>query len=346
MKMMKIRWLSLESAVNRVLQQYKALFDFFEVEAEEKNNKKAQKIFNLLANRWNKHYLQLLAYILPIVNARNVEFQSENPKIHEVYGKMESLFKAIVDNYINSDFVQRTDAEFILFHEQTSENAKYWLPLSKVFLGPLLKADLACLPPGVPAQKFVDFRQKCREFYITLATEISNRFPFKNLEMKMLQELEFMDPMTLPCVRDISITARFFNMDIERIAQEFKEVKIMYKNSGAIDSSKFWERVKKAQRGDDSLQFPLISQLIEKLEVLPHSSADCERVFSAINRNKTRARASLGTKTISGILHGKNLLKNKTLQSIDVTPLLKYLNNEMYNRDDEDEDDELQNEIE
>lgn len=41
---------------------------------------------------------------------------------------------------------------------------------------------------------------------------------------------------------------------------------------------------------------------------LPHSNADCERVFSAVNCMKTKIRNRLSTETINGALHTKQHL--------------------------------------
>lgn len=42
---------------------------------------------------------------------------------------------------------------------------------------------------------------------------------------------------------------------------------------------------------------------------LPHSNADCERVFSTVNCIKTKQRNRLNTDTINGALHTKQYIK-------------------------------------
>jgi len=62
------------------------------------------------------------------------------------------------------------------------------------------------------------------------------------------------------------------------------------------------------KKGDEKLAYPEINKLVSYLLTLPHSSACVERIFSAINLNKTKTRNRLGTETLSGILHIKRLI--------------------------------------
>lgn len=43
---------------------------------------------------------------------------------------------------------------------------------------------------------------------------------------------------------------------------------------------------------------------------LPHSNANCERVFSSVNCLKTKLRSRLNTTTINGVLHAKQNIKS------------------------------------
>lgn len=42
---------------------------------------------------------------------------------------------------------------------------------------------------------------------------------------------------------------------------------------------------------------------------MPHSNADCERIFSSVNYMKTKTRSNLITETVSGLLHTKQCVK-------------------------------------
>lgn len=73
--------------------------------------------------------------------------------------------------------------------------------------------------------------------------------------------------------------------------------------------------------------FPLLAEFTQKLLMLPHSSANVERLFSSINLMKTNIRNKLSTDTLSGLLHTKGGLKINQEPSQEQ---IKHLNKYMY----------------
>ncbi|XP_039278769.1 uncharacterized protein LOC120350252 [Nilaparvata lugens] len=90
--------------------------------------------------------------------------------------------------------------------------------------------------------------------------------------------------------------------------------KYTHRTTGKDQSStvSFWKEVKKTKKGDDMEAFPNLNSFVAQIFTLPHSSACVERVFSAVNLNKTKTRNRLRTKTLTGLLHKKTLLRQKT----------------------------------
>ncbi|CAB3254883.1 unnamed protein product [Arctia plantaginis] len=76
----------------------------------------------------------------------------------------------------------------------------------------------------------------------------------------------------------------------------------------------FWHQVAQLQNKDGKKPFSTLSNFMLQILCLPHSNADCERVFSQIDDIKTDKRNKLVTKTVTGNLlaeqcikrHGKN----------------------------------------
>jgi hypothetical protein len=71
----------------------------------------------------------------------------------------------------------------------------------------------------------------------------------------------------------------------------------------------FWRLVRNIKKGDDTETYPNINFLVKNILLLPHSSASVERIFSAINLNKTTVRNRLQPDTLSEIIHAKRLMK-------------------------------------
>ena len=78
----KTRWLSLHSAVKRLLEQLPELQLFFTQATVEDRVIVAETILQKLNNPLSKLYLEYLDIVLPNFNDLNREMQRENPKIY------------------------------------------------------------------------------------------------------------------------------------------------------------------------------------------------------------------------------------------------------------------------
>lgn len=308
LKFVKVRWLSLSATVARFIEQYDALYAFFEAESRSKIKKtadKANKIYQNLRNKFTYLYLLFLNHVLPFVNKRNAMFQSESPKIFDLHAEMKSLFKTIVSCYLNEEYVTRTDPELIEYIQQTNENKHNWELLKNIDLGVLVAAEITALlsKPQAPFEEVRKFQENCRSFLIELGREIYQRFSFNELNIRMLEKLSFMLPESMNNFRNINEVAMCFGFEQEALQKEFKLMKFKYLKNSTVDADMitFWKKIV------DDEEFPLMKKLADIVFVLPHSSAAVERSFSAINLNKTKFRSRLESATISGILHSKTL---------------------------------------
>lgn len=84
------------------------------------------------------------------------------------------------------------------------------------------------------------------------------------------------------------------------------------------------------KKGDNTEMFPLLSQFVQKLLALPHSSANVERLFSSVNLLKTMTRNKLSTDTLQGILHTKRFLRESAEQPIITEDHYNLFNQNMY----------------
>ena len=76
----------------------------------------------------------------------------------------------------------------------------------------------------------------------------------------------------------------------------------MQSNEKITDYANFWKIISTFKTADDRPTFPLM-KLVNFINVLPHSSATVERLFSFVNLNKTNTRNHLSTDSLIGIIH-------------------------------------------
>lgn len=129
MQLSGTRWLSLLAAIERILEQYKALQSFFHLE------KFKDVLFNTIISNYlddpkNKLYLEFLTFILPTIVNVNLEFQSKAPKLYLLY-RIASAYKFILQCYIKRTILNNTDNSVLQYR-----NPENYLPAENIYLGP------------------------------------------------------------------------------------------------------------------------------------------------------------------------------------------------------------------
>lgn len=99
------RWLSLESVVLRLLEQYNALKLYFVDALVNDRLLAAETILQKLNDPLSKPFLQFLKFILPIFNNLNREMQSTSPQIYHLRTKIVGVYKTILKCFIRRDLI-------------------------------------------------------------------------------------------------------------------------------------------------------------------------------------------------------------------------------------------------
>jgi len=167
------RWLSVNAAVKRVIEQFEALKAYFTLQNFE-NDKLAtdacKNIYKCLNNPIYKLYFEFLEYILPVITDLNAEFQSEKPKVYLLYSRMAETYKFILSCYIRDNILKSIDISELQY-----SNPVNFKPNEDIYFGPKVAAALSNNVLNSIDKMF--FQTKCLEFYIELAKQIFTRFP-------------------------------------------------------------------------------------------------------------------------------------------------------------------------
>ena len=94
-----------------MLEQWPALTLYFEEFAADKSYEciNANNLFGGFTNGRVKPYYLFLSYILQIINKLNVEFQSEQVKIHKLDARISDLYRTILRNFMRKDYLESTE---------------------------------------------------------------------------------------------------------------------------------------------------------------------------------------------------------------------------------------------
>lgn len=325
------RWLSLESAVKRMLEQYDALLLFFTDIVFSERLLIAEAILTRLKDPLTKCFLEFLEFVLSFFNNMNKEMQSSHPKIHKIYGNLIATYKTILECFIKRDVLITTPPEKINFKDPHN-----YYPLADIYLGAKVAISEIKL---INDQKHM-LRTRCLDFFVESCVQINSRFDFNN---DIFKNLSIIDPVNvvagaIPSI--VPLAQNFPNLitgnEIQILDNEWRLLRnttIDFDPTGSIEH--FWVSIRNKCFGDNSPMFRTLSNFVLKLLCLPHSSANVERIFSQVNLLKTKQRNKLSTCSIVGLLHSKTYLsrsKENSCFNFDSRDLMKLHNSEMYKK--------------
>lgn len=327
LKVCDTRWLSHKEAVQRILEQYIALKEFFQKEvAASPGDETASGILQMLQSPLTEVYLQFLNYSLSLVCDLNVEFQSELPKIYCLHSRVEGVYRTILSCYIKPNILQKQ------VNEIQYRNPANYVPLDQIYIGP--HGSLVLSKLNVNQSDLQKFRVNCLNFLVELSHQLYTRFPFNDPTMKGLKTYEFLNPNNFSQIQSITPAVAMFENrfeDIYKLDEEYRKLKFMGNENQMKQGEsvlKFWKRIGDLQLGNEQYMFPNLTKLVKLILTLPHSSACVERIFSTITLNKTKTRNRLQEDSLSGIIRTQGTMKKegKSSHDFDAQKILQYYN--------------------
>ena len=286
------RWLSLERCLKRLIEQWPALYCYFDRTAEsEPGNDRVQRVAKQLKDPEVKLFCHFVVYAFKPLNIFSTAFQTHASCIGTLQADVRKLLNSFVSNFVDPEVIKSTDDITSIDFTDTS------VQLSNDELGIgtstrlLWCGELEELVGTALERRFFKY---VRIFYETCVRKMIDKFPFND---NTLQQLAFLDPRN----RDntslsgiIQLASRFTSFspeEMDTLGMEFRDYRASpldqlptydAKEAGAVDH--FWAAMAKIYSIMDSevYRFGLLSQFAQVLLVLPHSNADPERLFSMV----------------------------------------------------------------
>lgn len=167
-------------------------------------------------------------------------------------------------------------------------------------------------------------KKRCIDFTVKLINELQNRLP-PNIEiltkMNKLSTTEVLRTKTNDSdIIDLAQELGFKNVSvIEKITQQWNNINFI-KWRNIENTTDFWVEVQSYKDAGNENPFRELCSLAFTVLSLPHSNAEIERVFSAMNLIKSKLRNRMGLATLNSILMIRSTLKrmNKTCFSYEL----------------------------
>ncbi|KAK3931743.1 Zinc finger protein 862, partial [Frankliniella fusca] len=313
------RWLSLQSVVNRILEQWDHLKAYFQLKVLDARVIAATNVLNYMNDPTTKQYYHFLQWALPRFVDLNELFQSDRPLITIVHKKMCAAYKHLILAFMDRAHVKRTPLDQI----NPLDTSKH-IPLSNIYLGvKVLKGfsepPISNHPDKVNMEKC--FRDRCKAFLVKGCTEMRQRFDFNSnspfARMACLSPAEAMSRTKEPTLLHLIETVpRICDPnDLDRVQQLDDQWQLLDKREFTdgmkeMEVDDFWITVRDYTDLDGKQIFKELDTFALHVLSLPHSNAACERCFSKINLIKTKIRNRMMTETLNGLLLASHCAKD------------------------------------
>jgi hypothetical protein len=317
LRLSQTRWLSLESVVHRILEQWDALKLFFCNTWFEERLNAAETIYVSLQDPFTKMFYFFLDWVLPKFNSLNKLFQGEKVLITYMHSRMQRDYKDLLCSYMKRDYVMKTNLSQI-----NPANESQFLSPSIMYLGVnvlnALQDEDICKEKG----KVDDFMVRCRSFLVITCQELKKRYDFDDPVFSKLHILDTKHAMSKEVTRQPSLLPlmkllpRICNSrNYQIIDDQWRKLPDSLPEETFMNSDTepdiFWANLLELKNHSGENEFKEIAQFALDVMVLPHSSASCERVFSKVNLMKTKSRNKLQTPVLNGLLHTDQSVKRR-----------------------------------
>lgn len=307
------RWLSMKMCVDRILEQYEPLTQYFTQLVFDDPTYTNDHILKALKNPFTKAYLEFLSYNLGRLTSFNKLFQSDMPLLHELRSEISSLITSLCSDFMNIDYVKKQRVESINIKDE-----KHYVPLSMVYLGMSATDTIQGISKelGNNSRDIELFYRQCRDFLIECVHQIRSRFD----DLEKFDFLTYLCPEVALNLKQPSLSLVFNKLpylknnsgiDCEAADREWRQQAMIEGRDTSMEFRQFWELVFKAKTSTGAHKFSNLSKVLCILLSFPFSNASVERIFSQLKLIKTEHRTALKHESLVGLLTTKLALNQK-----------------------------------
>ena len=310
------RWLSLERCVKRLIEQWPALYAYFDRQVDiEPTDDHVQRVAKQLADPEVKLFCHFVAYAIKPINKFNIAFQTHASRIGTLRSDVRKLLRRLLSNFVEPDVLRSMDDILSINYQDRDQQVKD----DELGIGTstrmLLCGELEDEVVGTRIE--TRFFRSVREFYETSVTKMLAKFPFSD---NIFEDLAFLDPRNRSLSSPtgmIRLANRFTSLETDEIdclVMELRDYRAAsdselptfdHREYAAIDH--FWAAMAEVKlvTDEESFRFGMLSRVAKVLLILPHSNADPERLFSMVRKIETELRKQLDPSTVCDLLSVK-----------------------------------------
>ena len=309
-KHVNVRWLSLQKAVERILNLYTLSRTYFL--SEGLKEARIIRLFKLYENPMYEIHLLFYQAALPAFTTFNLYLQRDSPQIYALHGQMQILLRKMLSKFILTTVIRDTSELADINYEDRANQVED----HKLFVGLMTRSEIQKKLEGgeITPRDEVKFYAAIRAFYTAGVAYILEWFPLKEPVVKDSQFVNFFTKeecdfgMVATFVQRYPALLDFKDEDLDKLNEEFIDYQTLSREdiptsvwdeaservdadgggiSWRMDTVWSYLRILKLP-GVEVRRFPMLSKVAQVVLTILHSNAGEERFFFRHSQDPTR----------------------------------------------------------
>lgn len=318
------RWMSIETAVNRILEQWVELELHFAMVKQTEKCYMAEQLHLMYQDKTNLCYLYFLSSVLTPLQKVNKLFESNDVDITKILSSLMNLLKSLMSIIVPA----RPDFDVL-----KSNIHDYIIP--QPYLGYRCEEEIKKMKNSNVLNSTMEssLRNRCINFLTHLLEELRARLPNN---ISILEKIELLSVENMRGSKRLSIipllkTFGVSDSSIEKILWQYNNIASIYSTISEIKNTEtFWIEMSKQRDASNENPFADLCNFALNVLSMSYSNAEVERVFSAMNLIKNKQRNRMEDLLLNSIVFLKTQMRvqSKCCYSFEVNErILKKIGN-------------------
>lgn len=247
-------------------------------------------------------------------------FQRDEPLIHRMHGILVSQLSRLLSRFVKPNVIRQAKniTQIDLAneaHHKSNDEVQIGFECKQ-----FLKENEASLD-------LKTFFQGVKNFYIAAASYMIHNYPFNEELLVNAEVLDISQRSTAKFTTVEYFTSRFSLIPDDKMDQLQDEFNLYQIDETIDDCTKDVTRIDQKWHVIGQMmelsryqrKYSLLSQVMKCVLVVFHSNSDAERVFSMVDKIKTKHRGNMSTRTMSSLLTHKLSMQNRNLKCYTTT---------------------------
>lgn len=267
-----------------------------------------ERLFYFLTSYVNLAYELFLKNVIPIFERVNCQLQSQAPQVHLLQSLLVQLLRDLMARFVNPSAMKACASPLeVPYQDLKNQKADEDLVLGSRTLS---------VVEGLPTSDKQQFFSAVRQYFAVACDYIRHKFPLEDATLKKAEvaNLKFLSSASFKSLGFFiesfpQLLSQEMNMSreeaLDALEVEFAELQAYDVSKDILNEERIdiqWSEVGRITSIDGKVKFGRVAKVMLQLLAIPHSNAECERIFSTVKKTRTEFRSSFSNKTLGDLL--------------------------------------------